>query len=170
MAVFTIGDTHLSLGSSKPMDIFSGWDNYVCRLEENWRRLISDEDTVVIAGDVSWGISPVSYTHLFSAPLPLGQESVAECVDFKTEDENYDWTAAAQRLSECLPKGIDVLRIEPVRTDSSAIALARYEITYEPDWAQRAARAYSTDVYKRQVSVFPFCLMNRRITSSGAAL
>lgn len=57
MAVFTIGDTHLSLGSSKPMDIFSGWDNYVCRLEENWRRLISDEDTVVIAGDVSWGIS-----------------------------------------------------------------------------------------------------------------
>ena len=57
MAVFTIGDTHLSLGSSKPMDIFSGWDNYVCRLEENWRKRISDEDTVVIAGDVSWGIS-----------------------------------------------------------------------------------------------------------------
>lgn len=89
------------------------------------------------------GFNPHIYM-TFSAPLPLGQESVAECVDFKTEDENCDWTAAAQRLSECLPKGIDVLRIEPVRTDFSAIALARYEITYEPDWAQRAARAYSS--------------------------
>ena len=57
MAVFTIGDTHLSLGSAKPMDIFSGWDNYVERLEKNWRHLVAPTDTVVIAGDVSWAIS-----------------------------------------------------------------------------------------------------------------
>ena len=36
MAIFTIGDLHLSLGTSKPMDIFSGWENYVERLRENW--------------------------------------------------------------------------------------------------------------------------------------
>ena len=34
MAIFTIGDLHLSLGTSKPMDIFSGWENYVERLRE----------------------------------------------------------------------------------------------------------------------------------------
>ena len=42
MAIFTIGDLHLSLGTSKPMDIFSGWENYVERLRENrlWVRRI----------------------------------------------------------------------------------------------------------------------------------
>ena len=33
MALYVLGDTHLSLGGSKPMDIFPGWDGYVERLE-----------------------------------------------------------------------------------------------------------------------------------------
>ena len=37
MALYVLGDTHLSLGASKPMDIFPGWDNYVERLERSWR-------------------------------------------------------------------------------------------------------------------------------------
>ncbi len=39
------------------MDIFPGWENYVERIRENWERLIGPEDTVVIAGDLSWGMS-----------------------------------------------------------------------------------------------------------------
>ena len=57
MSLFAIADLHLSLGSAKPMDIFSGWDNYVPRLEENWHKVITEKDTVVIAGDVSWAMS-----------------------------------------------------------------------------------------------------------------
>ena len=56
MSLFAIGDLHLSLGEDKPMDIFAGWDNYVQRLEENWRSLVTDDDTVVIAGDISWAM------------------------------------------------------------------------------------------------------------------
>lgn len=40
MALFVLGDPHLSLGASKPMDIFPGWNDYVERLEKNWRKLI----------------------------------------------------------------------------------------------------------------------------------
>ncbi|PWM36440.1 MAG: serine/threonine protein phosphatase, partial [Clostridiales bacterium] len=36
MAIYTIGDLHLSLGADKAMDIFPGWENYVARIEENW--------------------------------------------------------------------------------------------------------------------------------------
>ena len=32
MSIFAIGDTHLSLGADKPMDVFDGWENYVSRL------------------------------------------------------------------------------------------------------------------------------------------
>ncbi len=56
MSLYAIADLHLSLGTDKPMDIFSGWSGYVERLEKNWRRLISDDDTVVIGGDLSWAM------------------------------------------------------------------------------------------------------------------
>ena len=56
MALFVIADLHLSLDGKKPMDIFPGWNGYVERLEKNWRAVVSPEDTVVIAGDVSWAM------------------------------------------------------------------------------------------------------------------
>ena len=45
--LYTIGDLHLSLGTDKPMDIFPGWNDYVERLEKNWRKLIKPEDTML---------------------------------------------------------------------------------------------------------------------------
>ena len=56
MSLYVIGDLHLSLGNDKPMDIFAGWNDYVTRLEDNWRKLITPDDTVVIAGDISWAM------------------------------------------------------------------------------------------------------------------
>ena len=56
MSVFAIGDLHLSLAEGKPMDIFPGWDRYVPRLETAWRALVGAEDTVVVAGDISWAM------------------------------------------------------------------------------------------------------------------
>lgn len=57
MSLFAIADTHLSLGTDKPMDIFKGWSGYVDKLRENWESTVTDSDTVVIAGDISWGMS-----------------------------------------------------------------------------------------------------------------
>ena len=57
MSLFVLGDPHLSFGvPEKPMDIFQGWENYQQLLERNWQRLIAPEDTVVLAGDISWGM------------------------------------------------------------------------------------------------------------------
>ena len=55
MSLYVIGDTHLSFGVQKPMDIFAGWQNHTELLETAWRARIQQEDTVVLAGDISWG-------------------------------------------------------------------------------------------------------------------
>ena len=58
MSLFVIGDLHLALSDkSKPMDIFKGWENYMQLLEENWEKNISPEDTIVLAGDISWAMN-----------------------------------------------------------------------------------------------------------------
>lgn len=57
MSLYVIADLHLSLSTNKPMDIFGGWHDYMKRLERNWRAKVKDEDTVVVPGDISWGMN-----------------------------------------------------------------------------------------------------------------
>ena len=56
MKLFAIADLHLSFGSDKPMDIFRGWQDHAKRIEENWQKKVSPEDTVVLPGDLSWAM------------------------------------------------------------------------------------------------------------------
>lgn len=57
MALYAIGDTHLSLGVNKPMDVFGGaWAGYQEKLAQGLS-VLRPEDVLVIAGDVSWGMS-----------------------------------------------------------------------------------------------------------------
>ncbi len=56
MSLYALGDTHLSLGGSKAMDKFDGWAGYVERLQESLNAL-QETDTLVLCGDVSWGMS-----------------------------------------------------------------------------------------------------------------
>lgn len=57
MSLFAIADTHLSFGTDKPMDSFPGWNDYVDRIEKNWNKIVTADDTVVIAGDISWAMN-----------------------------------------------------------------------------------------------------------------
>lgn len=57
MALFAIGDLHLSFASDKPMDIFGeNWNGYENKLKEHWLDGITDDDTVLLLGDTSWAL------------------------------------------------------------------------------------------------------------------
>ncbi len=57
MALYAIGDLHLAISvKDKTMNIFGGWENYMELLEKNWKTEILPEDTVVLAGDISWAM------------------------------------------------------------------------------------------------------------------
>lgn len=57
VALYALGDTHLSLAVNKPMDVFGGaWSGYVEKLREGLS-LLTGRDTLVLCGDISWGMS-----------------------------------------------------------------------------------------------------------------
>lgn len=57
MALYTIGDLHLSFTTDKPMDVFGGrWQNYMEKLNKGLS-VLTEEDTIVLCGDTSWGMS-----------------------------------------------------------------------------------------------------------------
>ena len=57
MALYAISDLHLSFNTDKPMDIFGEkWKRHDEKIENNWIANIKEEDTVLIAGDISWAM------------------------------------------------------------------------------------------------------------------
>ena len=60
MALYAISDLHLALNTDKPMDIFGEkWRNHHEKIKENWNNKITEEDTVLIAGDIDLTIITV---------------------------------------------------------------------------------------------------------------
>ena len=56
LSLYVLSDLHLSFGVNKPMDVFRGWENHTERIKANWNRLVTEDDTVVLAGDTSWAL------------------------------------------------------------------------------------------------------------------
>ena len=106
MALFVLGDTHLSLGASKPMDIFPGWNDYVERLEKNWRKLIKPEDTIVLAGDISWAmrLTDTRKDFEFLQSLP-GQKIIMK------GNHDYWWNTYAKMNRFLEENGFDSIKI-----------------------------------------------------------
>lgn len=106
MALFAIADTHLSLSTDKSMNVFSGWDDYVERLENHWRELITDDDTVVIAGDISWGMNleQAKQDFAFLDTLP-GKKLILK------GNHDYWWTTRRKMDRFFEENGWDTLRI-----------------------------------------------------------
>ena len=59
MKIFAVADLHLSFNENinKPMNKFGpGWEDHPDRLKDNWEKLVTDEDIVLIPGDISWAL------------------------------------------------------------------------------------------------------------------
>lgn len=59
MSVFVIADLHLATADSqKSMEVFGKrWKNYIQKIRDNWQRVVTDSDTVILPGDISWGLA-----------------------------------------------------------------------------------------------------------------
>ena len=57
MKIFAISDLHLCISGAKPMEIFGdGWSNYQEKIKSDWINKVSDDDIVLISGDISWAM------------------------------------------------------------------------------------------------------------------
>lgn len=58
MSIWALSDPHLSFASNKPMDVFGEhWQDHPSLIDSHWRAVVKDEDTVLMPGDISWGMN-----------------------------------------------------------------------------------------------------------------
>lgn len=106
MSLFAIADTHLSFGTNKPMDSFPGWNNYTDRLQSNWNSIVTDSDTVVIAGDISWAMNFDELTADFDYIHKLNGEKI-----ILKGNHDYWWNTASKMNKFIESKGFDTIKI-----------------------------------------------------------
>ena len=107
MALYAIGDTHLSLSANKPMDVFGGGlEGYVDKLLEGFSR-VDAEDTVVLCGDLSWGmgLEEAEADFAFLDALPGARKLLLK------GNHDYWWNTAAKMNRFFQEKGFSTLQI-----------------------------------------------------------
>jgi predicted phosphohydrolase len=103
MALFAIGDLHLSHGT-KPMDIFGEhWTDHEQRAAQHWRELVGAQDTVLLLGDTSWALKlPQALQDLeFLAALPGRKLMIKGNHDF--------WWTSRRKVESVLPPSLALI-------------------------------------------------------------
>ena len=106
MALYGIGDLHLSLGADKPMDIFGGlWKDHQEKLREAFSPL-GPEDVCVILGDLSWSMGLEAAAADFHFLDELGGQKL-----LLKGNHDYWWNTAAKIESFFRRENIRSVRI-----------------------------------------------------------
>ena len=106
MALYAIGDLHLSLNSQKPMDVFGGaWSGYMEKLKNGFS-VLKPEDTTVLNGDLAWALDLQGARDDFAwiNEIP-GRKIILK------GNHDYWWSTAAKFQAFCAENGFDRMHI-----------------------------------------------------------
>lgn len=127
---------------NKPMDIFGGWKDYQKLLEEKWLAHVRREDTVVLAGDLSWGMtleqSDADFAFVHRLP---GQKILLK------GNHDYWWNSLRKMEGFFQEKGYDTLHI----LHNNHYAYGAYGICGTRGWVNMPGEAADAKVLAREV-------------------
>ncbi|MBQ6950092.1 MAG: metallophosphoesterase [Clostridia bacterium] len=120
MKIFAIGDLHLPGGDNKPMDVFGAhWEGHFSRIAQDWQEKVSQEDLVLIPGDISWAMQLESALEdlRMIGKLP-GKKIILR--------GNHDyWWCGINRLRDVLPENMYAIQNDAMRFGDTVICGTR---------------------------------------------
>ena len=144
MALYAIGDLHLSLGAEKPMDVFGGkWLGYMDKLREGMS-CIGPDDVTVLLGDLSWALNLEGAVKDFAWINQIPGKKI-----ILKGNHDYWWSTAAKFYKFCQENGFEnqfILNNNHYEYDGWAICGTRGWF-YEED---RGGKHYEK-VFKREL-------------------
>lgn len=161
MKIFAISDLHLSESYSKTMDIFGEqWEGHFKKIVDNWTQNVSDEDLVLIPGDISWAM------HLEEAIPDL--KKIAGLTGKKIilrGNHDYWWSSITQ-LRTILPEDMYAIQNDSITVNGAIICGSR-------GWLSPGSSIYSLEddkVYKRELIRMEISLQNGLSRAQGRSM
>ncbi len=153
MKVYAISDLHLSLSGEKPMDIFGAkWDGYLEKIEKDWQEKVTDDDVVLISGDISWAMK------LEDAILDM--QFIAKLKGKKILIRgNHDyWWQGINKVRSLLPSNVYALQNDSVK-------IGNYVFCGSRGWTVEGANDFTSQdlkIYRREVERFKLALKSAK--------
>lgn len=138
MKIFAISDLHMSIANPKPMDIFGArWANYLDKINEDWKSKVTEEDVVLIAGDISWAMNTEDALKDFEYFKDLPGKKV-----FVRGNHDY-WWKSITRLRDEVPQNCYMLQNDAIKFGNVVICGSRAWLTPgSPDFSKADEKIY----------------------------
>lgn len=149
MKVFAISDLHISTNSNKPMDVFGGnWVNYLEKIHTDWEDKVSDEDVVLIGGDISWAMDVEEAKKDIDTLIPLKGKKILI-------KGNHDyWWSGIGKVRDMLPEGFYALQNDSIRFDGFVVCGSRcWSVPGSPDFDEADRKIYLREVERLKLSL-----------------
>ena len=149
MKIFAISDLHISTNTDKPMDVFGGnWVGYLDKIKSDWQDKVSDEDLVLIGGDISWAMD-----------ICDAQKDIETLKELKGKKilikGNHDyWWSGIGKVRDMLPEGFYALQNDSIRFDGVVICGSRcWSVPGAPDFKEQDMKIYLRETERLKLSL-----------------
>ena len=148
MKIFAISDLHISIDGNKPMDVFGGkWVDYIDKIKSDWQSKVSDDDLVLIGGDISWAMN-----------IEDAKRDILSFADMKGKKViikgNHDyWWSGIGKVREMLPEGFFALQNDCIKFDNVIICGSRcWTVPGANDFTEQDMKLYLRETERLKLS------------------
>ena len=149
MKIFAISDLHISTNTNNPMDVFGGnWVGYLEKIYADWESKVSDDDLVLIAGDISWAMSIDDAVKDISTFAALkGKKIIIK--------GNHDyWWSGIGKVRDSLPESVYALQNNSVKIGDVVICGSRgWTVPGAPDFTEQDLKLYKRETERLKLSL-----------------
>ncbi len=149
MKIFAISDLHISTNTNKPMDVFGGnWINYLDKIFEDWNDKVSDDDLVLIGGDISWAMN-----------IDDAKSDIETLKNLKGKKilikGNHDyWWSGIGKVRDILPENFFALQNDSILIDNVVICGSRlWSVPGSPDFTEQDEKIYLREAERLKLSL-----------------
>ena len=148
MKIFAISDLHISTDGNKPMGVFGGkWVDYLDKIKSDWQDKVSDDDLVLIGGDISWAIN-----------IEDAKRDILSFADMKGKKViikgNHDyWWSGIGKVREMLPEGFYALQNDCIKFNNVIICGSRcWTVPGANDFTEQDMKLYLRETERLKLS------------------
>ncbi len=163
MKLFAIGDLHLSTTTDKPMDVFGGgWEGHFEKIKKDWQERVTDDDIVLIAGDISWAMKLSDALEDLKQLSTLPGKKV-----FVRGNHDYWWSGITKLRSSAPNDSYAFLQTDALKIGSTVFVGSRgWTCPGSPDFSDQDEK-----LYKREAERFRLAFADaERIREEGDRL
>ena len=148
MKIYAISDLHLSLSQNKPMDIFGGaWEMYLDEIKKDWKNKVSDQDIVILAGDLSWAMKLDDFASdvTFFNDLP-GKKIIVR--------GNHDyWWSSYTKVKAVLPNNFYALQNNAIKIENCVFCGTRGWNLPSEEFSQEDEKIYNREIIRLELAL-----------------